>query len=115
MIAQVIATFFASLVLVKSFDDFRRRQEPLPIFVFWVTVWLFVLVVAFYPGITFWLRDHILGPDTGIGTMLGIANVILLFLSYRIYRKADRTERAVNKLISELAVRELPDDHERRT
>lgn len=110
MIAQAIATFFAALVLVKSFDDFRRKQEPLPIFLFWVTVWLAVLVVAFFPGITIWLRDHILGPQAGVGTMLGIGSIFLLFLSYRIYLKADRTERAVNKLISALAVRELPDD-----
>lgn len=113
MIAQAIATFFASLVLVKSFDDFRRRQEPLPIFLFWVTIWVTVLLVAFFPGVTFWLRDHILGPETGIGTMLGIAIVVLLFLSYRIYRKADRTERAVNKIISELALRDLPSNDKR--
>ena len=111
MVAQAIATFFASLVLVKSFDDFRRRHEPWPVFLFWVSVWAAVLVTAFFPGITFWLRDHVLGPQAGIGTILGIAIVFLLFLSYRIYVKADRTERAVNTIISELALKDLPRNH----
>lgn len=109
MIAQAIATFFASLVLVKSIDDFRRRHEPLPVFLFWITVWTAVLIAAFFPDTTYWLRDKILGPHAGIGTLLGIAIVFLLFLSYRVYIKADRTERAVNRLVSELAVRELKD------
>jgi hypothetical protein len=107
MVAQAIATFFAALVLTKSLDDFRRRHEPWPVFLFWISVWLAVLIIAFFPGITFWLRDHIFGPQAGIGTILGIAIIFLLYLSYRIYLKADRTERAVNKIVSELALQEL--------
>lgn len=112
MIAQAIASFFAALVLVKSLDDFRRRQEPLPVFLFWVTTWLGVLIVAFFPSVTLWVRDKLLGPQAGIGTILGIASIFLLFLSYRIYVKADRTERVVNRLVTKLALRDLPDsDH----
>ncbi len=110
MIAQAIAAFFAALVLVKSFDDFRRRREPLPVFLFWLAAWLGVLVMAFFPGVTFWVRDHILGPQAGVGTILGIGNIFLLFLSYRIYVKADRTERVLNRLVTRLALRDLPDD-----
>lgn len=110
MIPQAIAVFFASLVFTKSFDDFRRRQEPLPVFILWITVWSSVLLVAFFPGITFWIQEHILGPQAGIGTMLGIAIMFLLFLTYRMYVKADRTERAVNRLITELAIRDLPSE-----
>jgi hypothetical protein len=108
MVAQAIATFFAALVLTKSLDDFRRRHEPWPVFLFWISVWTGVLIVAFFPGITFWLRDHIFGPQTGLGTVFGIAIVFLLYLSYRIYLKADRTERVVNQLISEIALKDLP-------
>lgn len=108
MVAKVIATFFAALVLTKSLDDFRRRHEPWPVFLFWITIWTAVLITAFFPGVTFWLRDHILGPEAGIGTILGIAIIFLLYLSYRIYLKADRTERAVNKIVSTLALQELP-------
>ena len=80
----------------------------MPVFLFWLTIWSIVILIAFFPGITIWLREHVLGPQAGIGTILGIASVFLLFLSYRIYQKADRTERAVNRIVTELALQDLP-------
>ncbi|MEK7461319.1 MAG: DUF2304 family protein [Patescibacteria group bacterium] len=107
MIPEIIAASFALLVLLKSYDEFRRGREPLPVFLFWLVTWLAVLVIAFFPGVTFWIRDHILGPRAGLGTIFGIAIVFLLFLNYRMYLKADRVERDLQKLISDLAVHEF--------
>jgi hypothetical protein len=107
MIAKVIAAVFAALVLVKSYDEFRRGREPIAVFLFWLTTWAAVLVVAFWPGITDVIREKILGPGAGLGTIFGIAIVFLLYLSYRIYLKADRNEEIINRLISELAIRDV--------
>lgn len=107
MIAAAITALFAAVVLAKSFDEFRHGREPLPVFLFWTGTWLAVLVLAFAPSITKWLGDVIFGENTGLGTIFGIGMVILLYLCYRLYLKAERTERLVNQLISDLAVRDL--------
>ncbi len=107
MIAKIIAAFFAALVLVKSYDEFRRGREPLAVFLFWSTTWLAVIFVAFWPGVTDIFREKLLGPRAGIGTILGIAIVFLLYLSYRIYLKAERNEQDINRLISEMAIRDV--------
>lgn len=107
MVAKIIASIFAILVLVKSYDEFRRGREPLTVFLFWVMLWLGVLVVAYFPGVTDWVRARILGPGAGLGTIFGIALVFLLFLSYRMYLKIDRAERDINRLISDLALRDI--------
>lgn len=107
MIPELIAAAFALLVLIKSYDEFRRGREPLPVFLFWLVTWGAVLVIAFFPSVTDWIRARLLGPRAGLGTIFGIAIVFLLFLSYRLYLKADRVERDVNRLISELALRDF--------
>lgn len=111
MIAAFIATFFAAIVIAKSFDEFRRGREPWPVFLSWLSIWLVVIIVALFPGITTWARERIFGPDAGLGTIFGIAIVLLLFLSYRIYLKAERVERTLNQLISDLALRDFEKEH----
>jgi hypothetical protein len=110
MIPEFIAATFALLVLIKSYDEFRRGREPLPVFLFWLITWGAVLVVAFFPSVTDWMQARLLGPRAGLGTILGIAIVFLLFLAYRLYLKADRVERDLNRLISELALRDFDQD-----
>lgn len=110
MLAKIIAAVFAGLVLVKSYDEFRRGREPLVVFLFWATTWIGVLVIAFWPGITDIIREKLLGPGAGLGTIFGIAIISLLFLSYRIYLKAERNEQDINRLISELAIRDVRND-----
>ena len=107
MIPKIIAATFAILVLVKSYDEFRRGREPLSVFLFWLITWGAVLVIAFFPGVTDWIQVRVLGPGAGLGTIFGIAIVFVLFLTYRMYLKADRVERDLNRLISDLAVREF--------
>lgn len=107
MIAAAIATFFAALVIAKSFDEFRRGREPWPVFAFWLLTWGAVVMIALFPGVTDWVRERVFGPEAGLGTIFGIAIVFLLFLSYRIYLKAERVERTVNQLVSDLALHEL--------
>ncbi|MBI4032668.1 DUF2304 family protein [Candidatus Berkelbacteria bacterium] len=107
MLAAVIATFFAALVIAKSFDEFRRGREPWPVFMAWFTMWSAVVVIAVFPELTDWVRERLFGPQSGLGTIFGIAIVLLLFLSYRIYLKAERVERTLNQLISDLALHEL--------
>ncbi len=106
MLVKVIVTLFSLFVLIKSYDEYRRRREPWPVFLFWLAVWSSVLVFAYFPRIADWLRINILGPQAGVGTVIGVAIVFLLFLSYRIYLKAERLERDLNDLTSDLALRE---------
>lgn len=113
--AKIIASVFAILVLIKSYDEYRRGREPLIVFLFWASTWAAVLVVAFWPGITDIIRDKILGPHTGLGTIFGIAIIFVLYLSYRIYLKAERNEQNLNRLISELAIRDVHAEREQKS
>ena len=107
MVAATITGLISALVIAKSFDEFRRGREPWPVFTVWLLTWSSVALVAIFPQVTDWVRLRILGPDAGIGTIVGIVIVFLLFLCYRLYLKAERVERTLNQLISDLALHEL--------
>lgn len=106
MIVKIVVTMFALFVLVKSYDEYRSRREPWPVFLFWMAVWAAVLMFAYFPRIADWLQVHALGPQAGLGTVIGVAIVFLLFLSYRIYLKAERLEQDLNQLTSDIALHE---------
>lgn len=107
LIAQAIATFFAVLVLVKSYDEFRHGREPIIMFIFWTVIWLSVLLVAFFPAQAIELGKGLFGEDVGLGTFFGIITVFGLFLAYRLYIKAERAERRVNQLLTMIATNKL--------
>lgn len=106
-IASIIAGIFAALVIAKSFDEFRRGREPLIMFLFWLTIWATVLIFAVAPQAADWVRVMIFGQNAGLGTIFGISVTFILFIAYRIYLKAERTERLVNQLISDIALSEF--------
>lgn len=106
-IASIIAGIFAALVIAKSFDEFRRGREPLIMFLFWLTIWATVLIFAVAPQAADWVRVMIFGQNAGLGTIFGISVTFILFITYRIYLKAERTERLVNQLISDIALSEF--------
>lgn len=104
IIARVLATLFALLVISKTLLSFRQRKESLIMTLFWIVSWLAIIAITFYPTVL----DQVFGKQRiGIGTLLGIGMVFLYFIIYRIYIKADRVEKQIAELISQLAVREI--------
>jgi len=106
-IAQAIAVFFGVLVTIKSYDEFRHRREPLIMFLFWTGLWIGVVFIALFPHIALKLSTKIFGADAGFGTLFGIVTVFGLFLAYRLYIKAERAERRINKLLTLVTTKDV--------
>jgi hypothetical protein len=104
-IAKLITTILAILVISKSYLSYRKRQEPLAVFLFWAITWLAIAGLSYFPQVI----DYLIAPDKGVGlgTVFGVVITFLLFVVYRIYIKADRIEKNLTKLVSELAVKDL--------
>lgn len=101
ILAKIIAIITALFVLAKTTHDFRKRKETLFMFIFWYCLWWGVIIITLFPK----LIDLIFGAGrSGVNTFMGLVIVFLLYLNYRFYLKADRTERAVHYLIGELAI-----------
>lgn len=110
-IIQLISTMLAVLVIIKSYADYKRRQEAFVVFLFWTATWLGIVYLAFFPQ-TVDLLSQRFGNDstTGFNRMLALSFTFLFFITYRVYIKAERVERKLNRLIKDLAVKEMPKD-----
>lgn len=103
-IIQAFAAFLAALVISKTWADFRRGSENLPIFIFWASAWVMITIVAFFPQLIDRFTVLLGGQIIGIGRIFGMALVFLFFVIYRVYVKADRIERELVGLVRDLAL-----------
>jgi hypothetical protein len=107
IISKVFALLFATIVISKGVVDYKNKNESLTMTVFWIATWLAITTVAFFPSIVDSAIALAGGSRTGLGTVLGIAIIFVLFISYRIYAKANRIEKQVNQLAKILALKDI--------
>lgn len=102
-IAKIFVVVLAILAVSKSYISYREKKESLAMVIFWTFSWVVINVVAFSPAaVGFLLND--LGGRAGIGTILGLGMVFIYFIVYRVYVKADRIEKQLNKVIRYSAI-----------
>ncbi len=104
IIARVLATVFALIVLSRSIVDYRNRKESFQMTVFWIIVWLAIAIIAFFPSTVDTAIRLFGGNKTGLGTVFGMGLVFIMFVSYRIYVKANRIEKNLNELSRNFAL-----------
>lgn len=103
ILARIFVVIFTILVLSKSYLSFRQRKESLAMTIFWFVTWFVISLFTFYPDL---IDTVLIDPRTrsGTGTILGIGLIFIYFVIYRVYIKADRVEKQLNKLIRDLAL-----------
>lgn len=105
--AKIFSAVFAIVVLSRSIVDYRSRKESLQMTVFWIMIWVAIIAIAFFPALIDRTIEFFGGDRTGLGTVLGMGLVFIMFVSYRIYVKANRVEKHIAKLSREIALQHL--------
>jgi hypothetical protein len=107
IISKIFALLFAIIVITKGIVDYKNKNESLTMTAFWIITWLAITTVAFFPSLVDQAIELAGGSRTGLGTVLGIAIIFVLFISYRIYVKANRIEKQVNQLAKITALKNI--------
>jgi len=109
--AQAFTAFFAALVVTKSYADLKRGRENIVMFLFWVCSWAVIIFVAMYPAVVDLIFIKLSGgTNNNIATALAMGLTFVFFIIYRLYIKADRVEKTLHKLVSELAIKEQEEE-----
>ena len=102
-----IAVLFSIAAMLKTYYDFRKKNESLTSVLLWFAVWLVVILVSVLPDPFSHLVERLNKEKIGIGTFVGLAFVFLLFIVYRLYLKCNRLEHKLKDLVTKIAIKDL--------
>ncbi len=100
MIMRSIIIIFALFALSRVFVRYKDRQLSNYGLFFWSVLWILVLVITFFPGITD-ETAKIFGIARGTDSAFFFSILIIFYLVFRLYIKIDKmdkdtTEMAIN-------------------
>ena len=106
-VAKIFAAVFALIVISRSIVDYRNRKESFEMTLFWIVIWLLISAIAFFPGLVDKAIRAFGGSRTGLGTVLGMGLVFVMFITYRVYIKANRIEKHLHEIFRKFALLDI--------
>lgn len=104
---KVVTVILAAIAIVKSYLDYKKKQEPRLMFLFWVAVWLVAATVIVYPLLVERAASVTQDNSITIGSLTAVALVFMLYIVYRVYAKASRVEHQLSQLVRKLALKDI--------
>lgn len=92
ILIKLLAVATAFTVISKSYVDFRRHREGRTMLLFWTVLWLTTTLIVIYPLLIDKVAVFFQKQSVSLGSLVAIMFVFMLFLVYRIYKKAARIE-----------------------
>lgn len=104
ILIQVLAAVFIVFAVSRVFLRLRDKKITIIEVMFWLSIWIGMTVIVFFPRITQYLAD-MLGIGRGIDVIIYASIAILFYLIFRLYIKIEDTEREITLLVRELTKR----------
>ena len=103
-IVQFLIVGLAALVLFRAILSFKKKRVTLKTFIFWMTLWIVVIIIAILPQITT-LLSKILGIGRGVDVAVYFSIILLFFLIYKIMVRLEKIEHEITQLVSREALK----------
>ena len=101
---QILALLFALWMVYFTYLHYRRREFSKPELLLWMILWFGLMVIVIFPrSVGFLLRTFSISRTFDLVVIAGI--VILFGITFRNYVILKRTERKVEQLVREDALR----------
>ena len=104
---KIISLALGLMVISKTYLDYKKKNESFFMFFFWTVAWIGIIIVSLFPEI---INDALAisrAQRVGTGTFVGVALVFLFFVIYRVYIKANRLEKKIQKMVTKLGLKDL--------
>lgn len=98
------------LVIFKTTYDYKKKLENLTMSSFWIISWLGIAYVATFPEIFYKFATGLSNENIGSGTLVGLAFIFLLYITYRIYAKANRLEQKIKYIVMKIGIKDIDQD-----
>lgn len=104
---KIISLILGLMVISKTYLDYKKKNESLFMFMFWTIAWVGIIILSLFPEIINDALQISMAQKIGTGTFLGVAIVFLFFVIYRVYIKANRLEKKIHKMVTELGLKDV--------
>lgn len=109
IILKAVAVLLGLVSITKTYLDYRKKREPLVMFLFWLLLWVVAVTLLLYPTLIDRLSAVTRDTTITIGSLTAMAFVFLLYIVYRVYTKAARIEYQQTQLIRKIGLtKEFP-------
>ncbi len=105
MIVPILVTVFVAFAVSRVFLRFRAGDMSLGEFLFWLGIWGSIEAVVWIPKFLDEIA-HQIGISRGIDAVVYGSVVLLFYLMYRVYVKAEFVEHEITSLVRKLALKE---------
>ena len=105
--AKSLSIVLGLVVISKAYLDFKKKNDSIFMFVFWVITWMVVIIFSLFPFLINEINQLIGAEGSGVNTFIGTAFVFLLFVTYRVYTKANRLEKQIHEMVMEIGLRDV--------
>lgn len=100
---QFLVIIIAVIAIYLMYTRFKGRHTSLVTFIIWDLLWIFMVVIGFYPPITD-LIAKFFGFNRGLDIVFVIAIGLLIYLIFRLYSKIEKQDKQITKLIRLIAI-----------
>lgn len=113
---QILISIFSAFAILRVAQNYRSRRFSLSSSLFWSIVWLSVAVVFWFPETASRLAVA-LGIGRGADLVTYSAIIVLVYLVYRLFVRAERMEHAITELTRAISLHDTQDgkDHTSHT
>lgn len=105
MVVPVIVTLVVLFAASRAYLRYREGTLSLGAFFFWLLIWSSVEVIVWIPNVLNAFA-RLIGIGRGIDVIVYFSILLLFYLVYRIYVKAESIEREITTLVRRMAQRE---------
>jgi hypothetical protein len=107
---KIFSIIISLVVITKTTYDFKKKNESLVMFLFWLITWIAVIVIALFPYLIEKINLLIGGAGSGINSFIGAAFIFMFFIVYRIYTKTNRLENQLHQMVLNIGLRDIKEE-----
>ncbi len=101
---QIFSAVFSLVLLFISVRQFLGGHIRLTELVFWLTFWLFTLVVALFPDPVSKFIANTLGIKSNLNALVFIGLGVLFFIQFRLYLIIRKQNEIISDLVRKIAI-----------
>lgn len=100
---QLFLIVFAVVAILRTWNQYTKRQVSKYWFVVWAALWLAVIVVAVTPQ-TADFAAQIVGVERGADLLVYTAVVVLAYMTFRLTVRQQKLNEEITELVRKIAV-----------